>query len=237
MLGRLLVEYAAFWAVDRVCKYFVDKDYERRYQIWRSEFEILLLLIFGYTVWYRSVPWIFVICTTLTWIASVPNEGRKIILKGQLLLLGPVIKRAFLNTVRHYRELRDGNAEACENASLIERIVFSSVIFISRMKAQADIRGSLKRAWNYIHGVWRDTIDSYRNMEYEVPPQSSSFAATHKSVSFENTPPTVYTFSPPQMSSTPNNNTPVATPSATIGRRVSLRRQAKGQNYSVIKTP
>lgn len=68
-----------------------------RYQIWRSEFEILVLLIVAWSAWFRAVPWVFLFLTLLTWLASVPNEGQKILFEGRILLIGPVIKKAVSN--------------------------------------------------------------------------------------------------------------------------------------------
>ncbi|OQR77815.1 hypothetical protein BIW11_06822 [Tropilaelaps mercedesae] len=238
-------EYAVFWAVDRVCKYYVDKDYDKRYQIWRSEFEILVLLIVAWSACFRAIPWVCLFLTLLTWLASVPNEGHKILFEGRVLLLGPVIKKAFNNTLRHYRNLRDGAPGASENASLIERIIFSFCLLLCRLReGLIQLRIPLVTIRERIGLYWREMVENYRNMELETPHQS--FAATHKSVSFDASP-TVFTFSPPQMSSTPNNNAVAqnkhesqatlqisngifATPSQAQPppRRTSLRRQVKG---------
>lgn len=161
-------EYAVFWAVDRVCKYYVDKDYEKRYQIWRSEFEILVLLIVAWSAWFRAIPWIFLCLTLLTWLASVPNEGHKILFEGRVLLLGPVIRKAFYNTLRHYRNLRDGAPGASENASLIERIVFSICLILCRLpNALLQLRTPLAGLCERIRAFWREMVENYRNMELE----------------------------------------------------------------------
>ncbi|XP_003737742.1 uncharacterized protein LOC100903865 [Galendromus occidentalis] len=234
---RMGGQYAAFWVVDRICKYFVDRDYDKRYQIWRSEFEILMLIIFLWSAWFRTVPWVFLALTLLTWLASVPNEGHQILFRGRVQLIIPLVTKAFKNTLRHYRNLRDGAPGASESASLIERIVFSVFLLFAAIREKTNVRGHVVSFVASMRSFWRDTIENYRNMEPETPHQS--FVSTQKSVSFEASP-TVYTFSPPQMSSTPNNNFPApsngSTPQATsVGRRVSLRRQAK-TNHTAVKT-
>ena len=74
----------------------------------------------------------------------------------------------FKNTLRHYRNLRDGAPGASESASLIERLVFSVFLLLDAIREKTNIRGYCVSVIESVRSFWRDTIENYRNMEPEV---------------------------------------------------------------------
>lgn len=71
--------------------------------------------------------------------------------------------------MKHYQNLRDGSPGACENASLIERTVFSLCSLIRYLREMLiHLYIPFAAARERIRIYWREMMDNYRNMECEV---------------------------------------------------------------------